>query len=221
MAWTISPNNTASDARAEPTLNGPALFPAGPFYVQYGAVTVGNSATQTSVLTGAAVDLTYQQSGATPAKSLGVCGPGKVPSAPLGAFPLGTVFRVTMTGSLTGANASTPDLTFSLVFRNSAGTIAYTPVTSVGTLMNCADTATPFKTEMIAAVTTAGASGYITGNFLTVYGDAAIKGIMGDVPAAVAVDLTQSYYMDVTVTWGTAAANNTITVNTVVIELMA
>lgn len=219
MAWTISPSSTSTDARSLPTLNGPSLMAAGPFYVQYGAVTVGNSVVQTSLLSGSAVDLSFNQGGASPAKSLGVYGPALVQRCPHGSFPLGTTFRVLMTGSIKN-DTSTPTVKFDLVLKNAAGTIISTPVTSTGNMVSTGAAVVPLRVEMIATVTAIGASGSITGCFISQYGDGAVLGVMGAVPAAVACDLTQQYYMDIMVTWGTAHANDTLTVNTVVVELV-
>lgn len=218
MAWVANFANSTADGRTVDTLNGPGLFAAGPFYVQYGAVTYGNSSTQTSLLTGTAVDLSNAQAGASPAKSLYLPGPGISQGTPLGAFPLGTTFKVSMRGSIKN-NSSTPTLTFSMVLRNSAGTIISTPVTCQGTMVSTASAVT-FHSEMLATVTAVGSSGSITGSWYTVIGDTATPNVLAAVPAAVTCDLTQNYYMDITATWGTGHANNTMTVNHVIIELV-
>lgn len=191
---------------------GPSLFWNGAFYVQYGAsAALANSTTETSLLNNTASTTvgfyTQGSAAAYPASTLAL---------QKGMLNTGTCFRILATGII--SNTGTPTLRVRVVLKNSAGSIAYTlsDTGAVATTSGLASALFQFSGEW--CVTSIGTSGTVL-CWGTERQGAAFNNT--DAPSSVTVDTTQPYTLDLLGTWGTASAANTLTVQNVMIGVLA
>ena len=182
---------------------GVPLFHGGQFYVQYGASTaIANSTVETSLLNNSSTTVVgFFTQGSAAAY------PGSTLTLNAGMLSLGTIFQGKVVGII--SNTGTPTATVRLVLKNpSTGSVVYTvntsgAVTTVSTLSN-----STFEALFEWIVTATGSSGSVTGRMSVLENATRNSNIA---PAAVTVDTTQPYNIDVLFTWGTASASNTVT----------
>ncbi len=159
-------------------------------YSQPGNVTVANTAVETTILT-------------TPAF-------GTV-TIPAGYLTVGKVLKFTATGFYAGTG--TPNLTFSLTKAGSA-------VCSAGPYATTGN-ATNFILTFIVTVTSVGASGACDMTALVAGSQSTGSGIIcSGKTDGHTIDTTGSNVFGVTITWGTAAAANTLTATSVFVEVI-
>lgn len=133
---------------------------------------------------------------------------------PANFFVAGKTLRVVVKGHI--ADTGTPTLRI----RCKLGS---TTIVDTGAQTLLAITGTRgFEAEFLLTCRTTGASGTVFGQGDFQYNSAAVTGNVIDAPntAATTVDTTASQAVDVTATWGTASASNTITGTNVTIEVL-
>lgn len=132
-----------------------------------------------------------------------------LPVIPGGFLGLGTALRGQIYGTIT--NTGTPTVRARVVLKNSAGTVVYTLADTTATATTAITGTRELYIEFDAMTAAVGTSGSILGRIALTYGTTAILNTtIKAAPAAVTVDTTQSYTLDVLFTWGTANASNTI-----------
>ena len=182
---------------------------------QYGDGTaLANSTTETSIFT-------------TTKLAPSILGPASATSStvPLPVIPgnflgLGEQIRGRVLGKI--ANTGTPTIRVRVVLKNSAGTVVYTLADSTALTMSTITGTTEFKLDFDSIVSAVGTSGSITSRLGIDYGTTATTAsvFLRQAPAAVTVDTTAQYTLDVLATWGAASASNTLTVSIATIEVL-
>jgi hypothetical protein len=198
MSWLLKPYQS-TDGRMLATMGTPYLFPSGAFYVQNGAsAALASSTTETSILNnvkGSIVQLPWDNQGSFPGSTL---------YFPSGTLRLGTQFHAAFVGTI--ANTGTPTLRtrFGLVDASAAFTaIADTAAVAMTTVASSA-----FIVQCDFIVASVGASGSLVGWVSHQYGPTASEVV--SLPAAVTIDTTANYSLDLRCTWGTSSASNTL-----------
>lgn len=201
---------SANDVSSEGVVNrallsGSVQVPAGTVMVigqQYTAgAAITNTTTETSVLT-------------TALFSPGLSGnagvsPGAI-TIPAGGLYPGLQGRVKFFATIT--NTGTPTLRTRLVLRNTTGTIAYTLSDTTATATSAITGTREYVAEFDFMTAAVGATGSVIARGSHTYGTSATANTtVKAASAAVTVDTTQQYTLDLLVTWGAASASNTIT----------
>jgi hypothetical protein len=158
-----------------------------------GAVTYGNSVTETTLTTG------------TPA--LGTL------TIPAGYLQAGTMLRIVIFGDL-GTDAVIPTLRLQAKLGGTA--VWDQTAVSLGAVQL---TGAAFRTEIYLGCTVAGAAGTVVGNGIT-WVKGAVVGLSAATGNSTAINTTGALALTVTAIWGTQAALNTLTVSSVVVEIM-
>lgn len=132
-----------------------------------------------------------------------------LPLIPGNFLALGTALRGQIYGTIT--NTGTPTVRARVVLKNSAGTVVYTLADTTATATTAITTTKELYIEFDAMTAAVGTSGSLIGRIALTYGTTAILNTTIKAPAAaVTVDTTQPYSLDVLFTWGAASASNTI-----------
>lgn len=213
----------SSDDRMIQTVQGLNIFWGGSLYLQYGTATVANTTTETTILNPALNSIatfTFGQNLGQPldVSSLNIPGsPNGVTTGLTGWIP-GTFYRMKIYGSI--GNTGTPTLRVRTVLRNpTTQAIVYTICDSTALTTSTITGTGDFQYEMdlmCVSMATNAAGNFTLGSVKTrSLMDYAItttsRGFMSAPWATTAIDTTQTYILDVLVTWGAASASNTIT----------
>lgn len=148
-----------------------------------------------------------------------------VSTVPIPVFPpnwltLGTQLRGRLYGTI--ANTGTPTIQVRVVLKNSAGTVVYALADTTAITMSTITGTTELFVEFDSIVSAVGTSGSITSRAGISYGTTATTAsvFLRQAAAAVTVDTTQSYSLDVMATWGTSSASNTLNIAVATIEVL-
>lgn len=248
MAWIGSTVNGSTDQKMQPTLNGGNLFLNGPFSIAYATsgYVIGASATggvgdaEYSIFSGLSassnanflantvstastpsvlgyVNLASDPTGKGPGSSLFLPGASQAQGMvnPYGSLIAGTWFSGRIFGKF--KSTGTPTFQVRVHLRNPiTGKIAYTicDTTAFTTVNVAADLGLKIVPSFV--VTTGGSSGTIIGTIDINYG---VNGYQSN-PTITTVDCTQSYILDVSMKWGTAAVANTTTIYGALFDLV-
>jgi len=194
MAQPLQPIRTTEDLTVQ-TGTGLSLFIGGDVYQQYGATTaIASTTTETSILKPTA-QASLQQN----------ITPTAIPNLPANSLTLGSVLSGSFRGTI--ANTGTPNLTIRVVLKNSAGSVVYALATTGATAMSTVSTS-DFEVKFESVPAAVGTSGSVVSWLAVRYATTTIYVY----PAAVTVDTTQAYSVDVLLTWGASSASNTCTV---------
>lgn len=194
MAQPLQPIRSTDDLSVQ-TGTGLSLFVGGDIYQQYGATAaIASSTAETSIL----------KPSVQASLRAGITG-SAIPVLPANSLTLGSVLYGTFRGII--ANTSTPNLTVRVVLKDATGTVVYALATTGATAMSNVSTS-DLEIKFEAAVAAVGSSGSLVGWLNVRYAGTLIT----PVPAAVTVDTTAAYSVDVLLTWGTSSASNTATV---------
>lgn len=195
----------ATDSIIEPTLNGFNLSVHGDVFQQYGATAaLHTSTTETTLLN---ISTTGQAQGFSGNQYIPLT---TLPVIPANSLALGTLIRGRIVGTI--ANTGTPDARVRVVLKNSAGTIVYALADSTAVAMTNVSTS-DFEVNFDCMVKALGTSGSIASRVNYRYATTTVYSTV----AAVTVDTTAQYFLDVMFTWGTSSASNTVTAQWAVI----
>jgi hypothetical protein len=195
----------ATDSVIEKTLNGFNMSLQGDIFQMYGAATaIATSTTETSLLN---ITATGQAQGFSGNPYLGLT---TLPVIPANSLALGTLIRGKVVGTI--ANTSTPNAQVRVVLKNSAGAVVYALADSTAVAMTNVSTS-DFEVNFDCMVKTLGTSGSIYSRVNYRYATTTVY----TAGAAVTVDTTAQYYLDVMFTWGTSSSSNTVTAQWAVI----
>lgn len=179
----------------------------GVVFEQYAAGTaIASTTTETSLLT---TGLTSQAQGITGSPYVTTT---SLPVIPANFLVPGVLYTGRVVGSI--ANTGTPTLRTRVVLRNSAGTITYTLADTTAVAMTTT-TAVDFEVSFDFMTAAIGTSGSLVGRISHRYASTLVP----VAAAAVTVDTTQLYTIDVLQTWGASSSSNTLTVRWAEIEV--
>jgi hypothetical protein len=203
-------NETSTEGLVNTVSQNQATMKAGSFGTfcqQYGAgAAIASTTTETSVLT--TTKLAPQVLGNEQLASQASSVP--LPVIPGNFLTLGTKISGKIWGTV--GNTGTPNIRFRVVLKNSAGTVVYTLTDTAATAMSTITGNMEFIYDFDAITSAVGSSGSITARCGLLYGTSAIAQVkIVGAPAAVTVDTTASYTLDVLQTWGSNSASNTLT----------
>jgi hypothetical protein len=210
--------NTSTEAVVGAIAQGGNIIQAGGVGVllqQYGAGTpLTNSTVETSVFT--TTKLAPQILGPISATSSTV----SLPLIPGNFVALGTQIRGRIIGTLN--NTGTPTIRLRVVLKNSAGSVVYTLADTTALTMSTITGTTEAKIDFDSIVTAVGTSGSVTSRIGLDYGTTATTAsvFLRQAPAAVTVDTTASYTLDVLATWGAASSSNILVASIATIEVL-
>jgi len=194
MAQPLQPIRATDDLTVQ-TGTGLSLFVGGDIYQQYGSTAaIVSSTAETSIL----------KPSVQANQSIGIT-PTAIPQLPANALTLGSVLSGSFRGTI--ANTGTPNLTIRVVLKNSAGTVVYALATTGATAMSTVSSS-DFEVKFESVPAAVGASGSVVSWLAVRYATTTIYVL----PAAVTVDTTQPYSVDVLLTWGASSASNTSTI---------
>ena len=191
----------------------------GILYQLYKAGTaLANSTPETSLLTPANVPPQLVGNMAQSATTTSV----PIPALPAGWFALGTQIRGKLFGTI--ANTGTPTLRVRVVLKNSAGTVVYTLADTTAIATVTITGTTELEVNFDSIVSAVGTTGSVTSRASFLYSSTLASGSaplrIGAAAAAVTVDTTQAYSLDVLATWGAASASNTLNISIGSIEVL-
>ena len=192
--------NTATEGAINRSFNAGVTQNAGAVMVlqeQYiSGAAIANSTTETSLYTIAKFVPSMAGSVYT--------SPSTLVTIPANYLSLGLLYTGKIVGSI--ANTGTPNLRTRVVLRNSAGTVTYTISDTTATAMTTVSTV-DFEVNFDMMVASVGTTGSVVGRISHRYATTTVYAA----PAAVTVDTTAQYTIDVLLTWGAASASNTVT----------
>lgn len=191
----------------------------GVIWQQYAAGTaLANSTTETSLLS--TTKVSPQLTGNAALSALATSIP--IPAIPANFLSLGTQIRGKLYGTI--ADTGTPTLRIRVVLKNSAGTVVYTLADSTAIALVAITGTSEFEVNFDSIVSAVGTSGSLTGRVSFLYSSTLASGSaplrIGAAPAAVTVDTTAGYSLDVLATWGAASASNTLNIAIGSIEVL-
>jgi hypothetical protein len=173
---------------------------------------LANSTTETSLFTISALAPSIVGNPSAPAPTI-------LPAIPGNFLFLGTWFRVKIYGTI--ATTGTPTLRIRAVLKNTAGTVAYTLSDSTATTLGAITGTTELLTEVDIVTSSLGTSGSLTARSAVTYGTTSVLNtVIKAAAAAVTVDTTQQYTLDVLATWGTASSSNTLNTLLASVEIL-
>ena len=179
----------------------------GTVFQQYAAGTaIASTTTETSLLS---TGLTSQAQNITGSVYITTT---SLPVIPANFLNVGVRFAGKVVGSI--ANTGTPTLRTRVVLRNTSGTIVYTLADTTATAMTTIS-ASDFEVNFDFMTAAIGTSGSLVGRISHRYATTLVP----VAAAAVTVDTTQQYTIDVLQTWGASSSSNTITVRWAEIEV--